>query len=435
MQALRWANIRVIGALMLTTTVASFSIAAWPQQLSRIDRETTQDILKQVGSDVRKYYYDPKFHGLDWDGKVRQGSELLAKASSIETATLEIAAVLETLDDSHTFLIPPELSLRADYGWHFEMIGERCFVTQVEPDSDAERKGLKPGDEVLTIEGFAPARQSLWKIEYALTGLRPLPGLRVELRDPAGKMRRVDVMSKMHHETVVPLMRDRGLAFEEASHLIRPRYEEIESVMILKLPEFFSGELTIQDLIGRARKHDALILDLRGNPGGSETTLLDLLGSLFDRDIKVADRVTRSKSVAVVAKTKRRPIFTGKLMVLVDSRSGSAAEVFARVIQIEKRGFVLGDQSSGSVMEAQFYGHQTYTGITYGTMVATADLVMTDGKSLEHVGVTPDEKVLPTASDLANNRDPVIARAAGLAGVKLTAEKAGTFFLYEWPRN
>jgi C-terminal processing protease CtpA/Prc len=439
MQALRPDHTRTIVSLTVTI-VASLSINAWSQNFSRIDRETAQDMLKQVGSDVRKYYYDPTFHGIDWDAKMRQGSEVVAQTSSIATATLEIAAVLETLDDSHTFFIPPELTLRADYGWQFEMIGERCFVTQVEPDSDAEHKGLNPGDEVLTIEGFAPTRESLWKIEYALNRLRPLLGLRVELREPSGKMRRVDVQARIQHDVVIPHISDEGefardRARELEERLSRPRYVEIQNVMILKLAKFVARESAIQDLISKARKHSALILDLRGNPGGSESTLLDLLGGVFDKDLKIGDRVTRSKSIPILAKNKHPNIFTGKLIVLIDSRSGSAAELFARVIQIEKRGIVIGDQSSGSVMEAQLYWHHTYRGVVYGAMVATADILMTDGKSLEHHGVIPEEKVLPTATDLASHRDPVIARAAELAGANLTPQKAGTFFPYQWTKN
>ena len=66
------------------------------------------------------------------------------------------------------------------------------------------------------------------------------------------------------------------------------------------------------------------------------------------------------------------------------------------------------------------------------TRVTCIDIVMADGKSLEHVGVTPDEIKLPAAADLAAHRDPVLAYAASLLGVTMTAEKAGSFFPIEW---
>jgi carboxyl-terminal processing protease len=153
-----------------------------------------------------------------------------------------------------------------------------------------------------------------------------------------------------------------------------------------------------------------------------------LLAGVFDREIKIGDRVSRDEHKAMVAR-KHGQCFDGRLLVLVDSGSASDSELFARVVQIEKRGVVLGDLSAGMVMEAQFYSYDT--GV--GAEITDADLIMTDGKSLEHVGVTPDEVVLPTVADLAEGRDPVLARAAETLGVQLSAEAAGKMFPYEWP--
>ena len=120
--------------------------------------------------------------------------------------------------------------------------------------------------------------------------------------------------------------------------------------------------------------------------------------------------------------------------MLIDSESASASELFARTIQIEKRGTVLGDRSMGAVMASRYYDHQTGVGqvLYFGNSITVADLIMTDGKSLEKTGVVPDELMLPTGEDLAGKRDPVLAKAAEMLGVKLDAEKAGTFFPKEW---
>lgn len=51
---------------------------------------------------------------------------------------------------------------------------------------------------------------------------------------------------------------------------------------------------------------------------------------------------------------------------------------------------------------------------------------------MEKRGVAPDELLLPGAEDLAKSHDPVLARAASLAGVEMSAEEAGKLFPIEW---
>jgi C-terminal processing protease CtpA/Prc len=99
--------------------------------------------------------------------------------------------------------------------------------------------------------------------------------------------------------------------------------------------------------------------------------------------------------------------------------------MFARIVQIEKRGTVIGDRTAGAVMTSRMFPHQIAGVGLYATSVTVGDVRMSDGASLEKSGVEPDEIVLPTPADLAALRDPVLARAVEIAGGSLTPEQAG----------
>jgi len=144
--------------------------------------------------------------------------------------------------------------------------------------------------------------------------------------------------------------------------------------------------------------------------------------------------VERKKTSPEVPKSEHSIYFPRKLIVLVDSESASAAEIFARVMQLEKRGTVIGDHTSGSVMEAigvYLFG----SGVDYVAEITIANLIMADGKSIEHLGVNPDEVVLPKLADLESGRDPVLAHAARELGVTISPEDAGKLFPYRWPKE
>ena len=422
----------------------AFSVAPSSAQLSGLDRERAQTILDGVASDIRKEYYDPKFHGIDWDGKVAEAKAGIEKANSWNAAMIEIAVLIDYLNDSHTAFFPPSPQVRTDYGWQFKVIGVHRYVTQVPPHSDAEAKGVKPADQVLTLDQIKPTRESLPKIDYAIHGLSPQKSLQVSLKEGASSARPVDIPAKIElPRKLSELDHPFGVDWQfyqrgwgSYGHLARLRFGELGSdAIIVKVPVFEFSDSDGEKIAVSARNHKTLILDLRDNPGGDVENLRHLLGSMFDHEVKIADKVTRHKTTPLKTKSSHHG-FGGKLIVLVDSGSSSAAELFARTIQIEKRGFVLGDRTSGLVMESKY--HPGTTGLPplyYLTQITEANLIMTDGKSLEHIGVTPDESVLPTPEDLAAGRDPALARAAELAGVKLTPEVAGKMFPYEWPTD
>ena len=435
-----WAR---IPAVLLAVVVLVPSAPA-QQPISSFERGRALDMLSMISNDVKKHYYDPKFHGVDFEAKVAEAKQQIETSTSFNMAMSHIAAALDTLSDSHTFFLPPQHAYRHTYGMLYQIVGDRCFVTQVRSQSDAAAKGVKPGDEILGINGYAVNRDDLWKLQYIFSALRPQPGLRLTLQDPTGAQRQVDIAAKFRDTKRVTDLTGAGGASdiwdlvrqeETEDHLTRARFLEYgDKVTVIKVPEFKFTALEVESMLSKAHNHDNLILDLRGNPGGAVDTLKYLVGGMFDKEIKIADRVGRKNSKPEVAKPMHNP-YLGKLIVLVDARSASCAEVFARIIQLEKRGVVMGDKTEGAVMEARHYEERagTDTIVFYGASITEWDLIMTDGKSLEHSGVTPDELVLPSANAIANGKDPVLAHAVESLGVKITAEEAGKAFPYEWP--
>jgi C-terminal processing protease CtpA/Prc len=418
--------------------------AASQQTISSFERGRAEDMLATIANDAKKHYYDPKFHGVNFEARVAEAKQQIAKAPSFNMAISHIAAALDVLNDSHTFFLPPQHAFHHSYGLQYQIIGNRCFVTQVRPGSDSESKGVKPGDEILAINGFQVDRNNLWKIQYMFSALRPQASLRLALQDPSGAQRQVEIMAKIRQTKRVTDLTGEGGASdiwdlirdeETQEHLMRAQTVEYgDQVTVLKVPEFRFSALEVESMLGKAHKHDNLVIDLRGNPGGSVETLKYLVGGMFDKEIKIADRVGRKDTKPEIAKPLHNP-YRGKLVVLVDARSASAAEIFARIIQLEKRGVVIGDTTEGAVMEAKHYEEKAGvdTVVFYGASITEWDLVMSDGKSLEHVGVTPDEVLLPSAHALANRHDPVLAHAVETLGVKITSEEAGKAFPYEWP--
>ena len=422
--------------LLLCCGLASATVG---QSLSSYDREAGRQMLQMVRLDIEKHYYDPSFHGIDLQERFGQADERIKNAKSNGEIFGVIAQALLDFDDSHLFFIPPSRVAKVEYGWQMQAIGDKCYVIAVKPGSDAEAKGLKRGDLILSIDGFTPTREVLWKIQYYYYNLRPKPGMRLVVQGPEGAPRQLDVLAKITPGKKQASFSDLNLELdaEDEAHLNRDRFFEKDNVIIWKMPGFdIYDERELANIMDRVKKHQALILDLRGNGGGLVVMLKRLVGYFFEQDIKVSDLKYRKEVKTDVAESKGNSGFKGKLIVLIDNRSASASEIFSRVVQLEKRGVVVGDRSAGAVMQSIRYGHEVGLGVMsfYGASVTNADVIMKDGKSLEHVGVTPDELLLPTAADLAANRDPVLARAAELAGLKLDPDAAGKLFPIEWRR-
>jgi C-terminal processing protease CtpA/Prc len=405
-------------------------------------------MLNQIEQDIKENYYDSSMHGIDLDKKFEEVRGKIAGAHSQDEALLQVAGAVGILHDSHTWFNPPVRPYQVDYGFLMQAIGDSsCYVTEVHPGSDAETKGLKRGDRIMAINGVPIVRQDINVVEY---GYRVFPqsGLHIDIRSPEGTQKSLVLMAKVtvgqkviSRSDVLNWARSHP-SEEEAERFFgegnQSQFHAVEKkALFWRLPSFMIDPLELESQANKARSYSFVVLDLRGNPGGRLDALEAFSGVFFDHDIKLGNEKGRKGLKPIVVKGRGKSAIGSSLIVLIDSESSSAAEVFSRLIQLEKRGIVLGDLSSGRVMESEYFIHAVslnQQNVTqYGASVTIRDILMSDGKSIENAGVMPDERILPVPADIAAGDDPVLARAAAIAGLQMSSQEAGKLFPFKWP--
>jgi C-terminal processing protease CtpA/Prc len=427
---------RLVLRCLAAAALAANARPASAQQLDAFERSRVETMLSMTRKAIAANYYDSTFRGIDLAARYDTALARVSAATDLDRALAAVAQFTIDLHDSHTFFVPPQRTVWAEYGWDMAMIGDTCFVVSVDAESDAARQGVHPGDAVLSVSGVAPTRDNLMQLFYVFRLLRPHRMLHTTLRAPGGEPRTLDLAARIHErkriidltgadggQDIVRLIRDA----EKADAELRSKVVEVgDSTLVWRLPTFAIDPRDVEDVINRARTKRTLILDLRGNSGGPVRVLSTLLGRLSRDPVQIGIERERGGRSPLMTEGAGNDAFTGQLIVLVDSRSASASEVAARVVQLNWRGKVIGDRTAGAVMRARYHGYAigTQTVVFYGINVTDADLEMSDGERLEGVGVIPDEVVRPTAADLAAGRDPVLARAVTLAGRPISADDA-----------
>lgn len=137
---------------------------------------------------------------------------------------------------------------------------------------------------------------------------------------------------------------------------------------------------------------DGLVIDLRGNGGGSLDEANQLTGLFIDQGPTVQIR-SASNRVEVLEDPDPALVYSGPLIVLVDRLSASASEIFAGAIQDYGRGLIMGSPTFGKGTV------QSVRPLNHGQLKITqAKFYRISGASTQHKGVVPDV-ILPDTYD------------------------------------
>lgn len=173
--------------------------------------------------------------------------------------------------------------------------------------------------------------------------------------------------------------------------------------------------------VHRYRGADGIVVDLRGNPGGVVGMISGIAGHFLGEPKALGTMKTRDSELRIPANPRRvgpggervEP-YGGPLAVLIDELSFSASEIFAGGLQALGRARVFGTPSLGGVLAS------TYSRLPNGDVLqyAVADFVTASGRTLEGVGVTPDEVTPITREALLAGQDPSLDAALRWIGAQ-----------------
>jgi carboxyl-terminal processing protease len=164
----------------------------------------------------------------------------------------------------------------------------------------------------------------------------------------------------------------------------------------------------LEAAIDRFRRHDGLVFDLRGNPGGLAGMMGGVAGHVIAEQRLLGTMHTRETELkfnvnprVVTMDGRRVEPFAGPVAILIDEMTGSTSETFAGALQSIGRARVFGRTSMGQAMPALTRALPNGDVLLY----AIGDFRTSTGRSLEGPGVIPDVVVPLSAAALAAGRD------------------------------
>ena len=301
-----------------------------------------------------------------------------------------LKGMVNTLDPHSEFLDPENYkALQNDTQGQFGGLGivvsvKDDFLTVVAPmeDTPGFKAGILAGDRIIKIEGKNTEHLSSGEAvkilrgdpgtEVSITIQRPTTGLTKDLKLTRALIN-VDMAKDLNGKKQFPIGENK--------------------IGYVRLTQF--GEKTADELEAglkklKAQGMEALILDLRSNPGGLLDQAVEVCEKFLPRGQLIVSTEGRTSTQKYPARGRGDELHALPMVVLVNSGSASAAEIVAGCLQDLKRAIVLGEKTfgKGSVQSILPLPNNTALRLT------TAKYYTPSHKVIHEHGITPDIEVL-----------------------------------------
>jgi len=394
-------------------------------------------IFDTVWQTVNDKYFDPTFGGKDWRAIGDQSRQKLATVQDDDTFWLQVLnPMLFELGVSHLVALPSEFASELDpmtfatgkLGLDVRLLDGAAVITEVAPGFPADKAGLRPGFVITSVDGWtlndiaAESLQTPPDNERNRRG-NLVQGMRARLYGETGKeivVEYLDGNNRPQRATLQFAKRNSTCAQFDPS--LPPACTEFEVRRLANGAGYlrFSGFLPpVLDsaLQAIADLHDApaLIIDLRGNPGGVFPVRKAIASKLVGEP-KLFMRYQRRDGLDEAYLDSVPNAYQGKAVILVDELSASSTEEFAGSLQALGRATIVGLQTPGRCLVMDIVSLPNGALLTYPWGQSQTP----DRRVLENNGVIPDIKVALDREQLLQGFDEQLEAAIKYVSEQMT---------------
>ena len=397
----------------------------WSSQATRDDTSLVSTatvegrlaVFDDVWETIQQRYYDPKYHGIDWQAKRAAFRPAAARAAGTYELYEVLRQMIASLKDAHTRVYSPDEKFDwwspryITVGVAVREVEGTATVLHVEPNSAAARTDVRPGDIVVAVDDL-PTREFVAR-RLAAAGLSNDSDSRYRVVStlfdgPAGANVKISWTNNDGKQKSAVLQRywnQRQLGFNN---------QRKDNIAILRLDAFtqsvaFDFAKSLPAVLEGA---EGIVLDLRSNGGGDAEAMADIASLFLEDGInlgKFADRSGAAFELQTFSKRLWRfPQFSITklpLVVLTSEGTSSAAEILVATLKTRGRARVVGARTCGCVLAIRNRHALPDGGILD---VSEFDYRTSAGLRLEGLGITPDDVISLRRADIYSRRDRAI---------------------------
>lgn len=336
--------------------------------------------------------------------RYKSAKKRLAQTESEDVFQLVLNSYARSIEAHTSYLSPrnadrfqQEMNLSLEgIGAVLQLDDDYTTIASLVPGGPADlTKKLKPKDRIV---GVAQGNEDFvdvvgWRLDDVVD----------LIKGPKGSKVRLQVMAASDTAGATPqqieIIRDKirledraakGEVFKAMLH------QNGKNIGVINIPSFYNNltEDVRKELAAlKEQKVEGIIVDLRGNGGGSLPEAITLTGLFIDKGPVVQIREGNGR-ITQNDDTDASVFYEGPLTVMVDRYSASASEIFAAALQDYGRAVIVGEHTFGKGTVQQHRGlgriYDTFDGELGSVQYTIAKFYRINGGSTQHKGVVPD---------------------------------------------